>query len=412
VSVIALDGGTSTACKEGGPPVNIGTPTGTYCAGNLAQTTFRWALCSCNDIFQGGNFLKTDGFNSADKKDTSKGTASIGANTVITVSSAALDVGGAAWAYGSATTSNTNPGNIVRQDFLANGPVNAGGLVVGGEAFINGEITGPMTIGGRLHVPNQSYVGSGVTADGGVVIEPVSISPPCDCSSGQIVDVRGIIANGKLQNDNATLGLDPKALDSPAGNVRLDIPCGKYFLSAINSTFNTAIGVHGRAAIFVEGDVRTTTSGTLFINVDPQAELDLFIGGTISLLNRFSLGSPQNPAQTRIYIAGSPIDFSSNSLVGANFYVPNSTFQALSSFDLYGSMFCAKYFGGGETSIHYDRAVLSAGVLCEAGGACRSCRDCANQACIHGQCGRCTTSADCCAPLACVSGVCTGQILQ
>jgi hypothetical protein len=407
------------SCPEGGNPIQIGTGTGTYCSGNLAQVTFRWALCSCNNIEQRGGSLKTDGFNSADKTDNTKGTAGTGANNVITISNAALDVGGAAWAGGTASTTNTNAGappNQVRQDFLANGPVDADRLAVGGDAFINGQIIGPMTIAGRLHVPNQSYVDGAIARE--VVVEPVSIAPPCDCSTGQIVDIAGIIQAAKTQNDNATLGLDPKALDNPSVDRRLDLVCGKYFLSNIRSdncasgsSCNIAIGVHGRVALFVEGDVTTSTSTTLWISVDPQGELDLFIGGKISLLNRFGLGSPQNPAQTRIYIAGSP-EFGSNAVVGGNFYIPNSTFIAPSSLELYGSMFCGKYSGGGETAIHYDRAVLSAGVLCEAAHTCKTCRDCANQACVNGTCGRCSTSADCCAPLACVNGTCTAQLLR
>jgi hypothetical protein len=41
------------------------------------------------------------------------------------------------------------------------------------------------------------------------------------------------------------------------------------------------------------------------------------------------------------------------------------------------------------------------------GTQCNSCIDCNGQACINNVCGSCTSSAQCCAPLTCVGGVCT-----
>ena len=37
---------------------------------------------------------------------------------------------------------------------------------------------------------------------------------------------------------------------------------------------------------------------------------------------------------------------------------------------------------------------------------CGSCTDCANQACVNGTCGSCTSSAQCCPPLLCLGGSC------
>jgi hypothetical protein len=39
-------------------------------------------------------------------------------------------------------------------------------------------------------------------------------------------------------------------------------------------------------------------------------------------------------------------------------------------------------------------------------GGCNTCLDCGGQACNAGQCGACTTSSDCCAPLVCLGGQC------
>jgi hypothetical protein len=242
------------------------------------------------------------------------------------------------------------------------------------------------------------------------------VSQPCDCSPSQLIDISGIINDGKLHNDNAQLGLDSHVFENPPGPRRLDLPCGRYYLTKVTPGYSSTIAVHGRTALFIDGDL-STVRATVGITIDPQAELDLFIGGTILNSTELRLGNIEVPAQFRVYIAGSPVDMSAVSVTAGNFYLPYSTFSSPSNLNLYGSIFAQSFAGQGE--IHYDRGVLSAGAACgtvlpdggtpapDAGTtSCASCRDCANQACIGGKCGACVTSADCCAPLQCISGTC------
>ncbi len=74
----------------------------------------------------------------------------------------------------------------------------------------------------------------------------------------------------------------------------------------------------------------------------------------------------------------------------------------------YGSVIAGSFISSEPTKIHYDQGVLASGGSCADAGqpTCGSCTDCANQACIGGQCGACTDSSQCCAPLECFSGVC------
>src|SRR5208282_236086 len=47
VPTVGLTGQTPS-CPNGGPPLSVNTDAGSVCTGNLAQVTFRWALCSCS----------------------------------------------------------------------------------------------------------------------------------------------------------------------------------------------------------------------------------------------------------------------------------------------------------------------------------------------------------------------------
>src|SRR5262249_9129999 len=50
------------ACVGIGPPINPGGP-GSQCSGNIATTSFTWALCSCTYV-KANQMVYTDGFDS------------------------------------------------------------------------------------------------------------------------------------------------------------------------------------------------------------------------------------------------------------------------------------------------------------------------------------------------------------
>ncbi len=404
-TVALLDGG--PACTGGGPPVDVGDAG--ICTGALAQVTFRWALCSCGDVSPGSP-LVTDAFDSTfgPYQDGGLG-GSVGVNGNFGTGDL-FDFKGTAWVAGDGGMSFGSSGNRVWSDLLLAGPLqNGGDLWVGGNAWLVGGASGTTSIDGTIYTPSASLVGAGVQADGGVVVGPVTVPPPCDCSVSQLIDVAGIVQDGALHNDDATIGLNPDAVNSNGsgygGANRLDLPCGRYYLSAIHAGSAITIAVHGRAAIFVGGDIRM--GSPLSVTIDPQAELDLFVGGTIDSGADISFGSTEVPAQSRIYVAGSSMSLGgSNLVIAGNFYLPNAAFSNGNPMTLYGSMFTGSY-GGGPLTVHYDTAVLSAGQECAVnapdGGAvaCSSCRDCGNQACVNGSCGACRSRLDCCSPYIC-----------
>jgi len=176
------------------------------------------------------------------------------------------------------------------------------------------------------------------------------------------------------------------------------------------------VHVHGRTALYVEGDV--SASSSLAFTLEPDAELDLFVGGTLVASDTFVFGSPNYPALSRAYVAGTAkIALSSDIRLGGELYAPNSEQVVWSAKnDIYGSVFAGSFRASDVTNIHYDRAVLRAGDTCGGGGEgggggsqCGSCQDCHNQACKNGVCGDCATDSDCCSPLVCIAGSCVPQ---
>jgi hypothetical protein len=391
-------------------------------AGCLAQVTFTWALCSCKDVMC-SDVLKTDGFDSTKGPYMPGGLGGgVGVDRSVSVSSL-LDAGGTLRASASTGTSPTSQ-TTVRQELHIGGPVSTSAtMTVANDAFVDGNVSGNVKIGGTLYIPSGDTASGGVT-DMAVVHQPVTVPPPCDCTTPDLLPIASWIAAAKTKNDNASIGLSPTALQNPSGDIHLDLPCGSYYLSGINSSNSVTVAAHGNTALFIDGNV-SASSGISFV-LDPTAQFDILIGGTISASSGLVIGSPAYPALTRTYIASTTtIDLSASGTIAGNVYAAYAPVSLSSDYVQYGALFAGDFNASGSAAIHYDRATVG-GSLCPppplttsgdggsssdggpGGGTttCGTCKDCGNQACVNGTCGQCTSSSDCCAPLICVGGTC------
>ncbi len=410
-------GDAGAACVGGGPPINVPVGPTNECTGALAQTTFTWALCSCTDITFSASVL-IDGYNSATGPYVPGGLGGgVGLNGKFAASVPKIDISGTLWEAADAGMSQEAETEI-HQELHVGGPVYGAALTVRGDAHIAGDVSGApgnpsdpgppyFAIDGGLFVSAGSTVTGKVTYAGPLQTDPNPVTAPCDCANP--IPVADIAKAAATSNDNASIGLDPHLLSSLSTPARLDLPCGAFYFDAMKLTGPLTIVAHGNTAILVGGDLFTTSP--LEITVDPTGTLDVFIAGTISSSNRLTFGNPAYPALERIYI-GTPlgIPFTGDVTLAANLYAAASNLVSWSSAkDIYGSVVAGNFISSQPTRIHYDLGVLSGGAACADAGpppSCGSCKDCGNQACVSGQCGACTTSAQCCAPLECSNGVC------
>lgn len=433
-------------CAGGGPPIYVtdaGSPLD--CAGALAQVTFRWALCSCGDIGTLGGPLFTDGYDSSKGPYIPGGTgAGVGLNGAYS-SGEPTEVWGTLWssAAGGLTTSASF---VVKQGVHVGGPWTMSGATVDLQARVVGDIStsGPAVVNGPLyHSPGATI--SGPFSATSIVQQAITVPPPCDCAAQDLIPVNAIIAAHSTNNDNAAIGLNPAAFDAPLGaDTRLDLPCGHYYLNQIKGGGAITIAAKGNTALYIGGDVDVGSDLTFIL--DPTSEFDVFIGGGLCNSATLNFGSANYPAQMRVYVGGTSgcgqptgayslfLDNPVN--IAANVYAPYGQVFSGANILHYGGIFAGSFENSASTTIHYDRAVLSAGKTCEApppdtsdagsdggtitdggsgtggdggtdaGTPCTSCKDCGNQACVNGACGSCITDSDCCAPLLCVAGVC------
>ena len=385
-------------CAGGGPPITVTNDDGDICLGNLAQTTFRWSLCSCTDLNVSAK-LETDAYDSTTGpyKPGELG-GGVGVDRDVTNWSEAVTVGGTLWIAGTDQYSSSGPPSEIKADMHLGGSWKAStDFSVDGPAYVVGELSG-VTVSGKTEVVQ-------------------SVPVACDCAEDKLVPIAAIVkAHQAPDNDNEAIGLDEAVLESPTSALRLDLPCGNFYFTGIHTSLATTIHVHGRTALYVAGDVEG--SSALAFVLDPGAELDLFVGGTLKVSDTFVFGSPNYPALSRAYVGGTAkIPLSDNVRLAGQLYAPNSEQVVWSAKNaIYGSVFAGSFRSSDVTTIHYDRGVLRAGQDCPGGGEggggsteCGSCEDCHNQACKNGTCGECGVDDDCCSPLVCRQGSCVPQ---
>jgi hypothetical protein len=233
-----------------------------------------------------------------------------------------------------------------------------------------------------------------------------------------LLDVEKLVKTYAVVNDNAEVGFDADALKNFAAQKTIDVPCGRFYLTAMTGNAAVTLKVSGRAALFVGGDINL--AGGLAIELTTAtAELDLFVEGGLSVSGSLNFGDGKTPSRIRLYAGGqNDIQLSGSARFDGNLYAPKARLVTSGNTEVFGSLFARSVSASGSMTVHYDRAILRAGQDCPKApppGAgqpdCKTCRDCNNQACIGGKCGQCRTDADCCAPLTCSKGTCVPRIL-
>jgi hypothetical protein len=320
------------------------------------------SLCSCTDVRVAG-YLST----SSDPANPTAG--GVGAN-------GGLFLEGYARTSGSLKVAGAQPLGFYGYlqtggDLAANGPVemvktgfDAGYLSVDGSASVAGDISllGYAKIGGDLTQPAGSKTPVVLDVGGARHVASVEVAPPCACDPGQVLDIAGMIAGARAQNDNAAIGLAMGALSDVIGVRELILPDGEFYVDSIGGIGVLEVHVTGRSALFVGGDVNST--GLLNVKIDPGGELDLYIGGDLRSIGAGVLGPLDRPGVSRVYVAGS----GDITLVGAtgfagNVYAPHAAIRGIGATVVRGSLFGRSIEIPGYLEVGYDARVQ--GTDCE-----------------------------------------------
>jgi len=246
---------------------------------------------------------------------------------------------------------NSNNGSYY---FCANNPSDphysdshSGSVAVDSPSFsmFNGTIYGDVSTNGGNVTPSSNIVG---TIDNNV---PFTVPP------------------FKLPTDFPLPQPSPTAITT--GNVTITPPfagSAKIPVYYVVSSFTGKLTINqfGSAQTYVAIHVTNDITGK--IDVKTGVHADIFFDGSISVKGRDIVNesgiagnlqfygiSPTDPSISQSVAIAPPGDFS------AAFYVPGADFHLNGNPDVTGAIVCKTYYGNGNTSVHYDRALGNAG---------------------------------------------------
>ncbi len=420
-SASTIGGTRESFCAGTGAPVVVGDSTSITktCAGEIAARTFRSALCACRTVSVAGA-LTTDAGDSSDSSFAADdmGGGAVGTNDVFSVGGK-ISVGGSLTVAGSKGLFLAGGDHEVLGDVSASGRFGAaGGMDISRDFSLDGTLVGAGTLSiGRdlIQTPGelQAFTGS-LEVAGEVVREDVQVDAPCACDAEDLLDVSALVAAAAENNDNDEADLDADALTNVAGEERVELPCGRFYVDSVGGAGALTLVVNGRTALFVEKNV--AMAGSLEVELGTKGELDVFIKGNLVSAGTITFGSEERPAATRVYVAGDQaIALAGRSAFVGNLYAPQAVVTGAGALEVFGSVFAKDFAAAGRATIHYDRAILEAGKTCEAPPTTTTCETCgmcdSSQACMDGACGACEGDSDCCDPLVCVEGRCESLLL-
>jgi len=136
-----------------------------------------------------------------------------------------------------------------------------------------------------------------------------------------------------------------------------------YVLSSL--TRNLTIAQSGMAQTYVAIHVTSDITGSITVNNGVHAAI--FFDGNISVKAR-DIGNPSNLAANLVFYGISPpagvtqtINIAPPGDFAAAFYAPGADFSTNGNPDITGAIVCKTYYGNGNTSVHYDRALDTIG---------------------------------------------------
>ena len=258
-------------CMGAGPPVVVGDRVmmSTRCIGRIAEAVFRHAICTCSDLGLAG-YLYTDSFDSGGSGGSGERGGAVGVN-------GSLGLIGVMRIGDALTLAGTGPlrlvgAHTVRGDLSIQGNLEVVGVLdAERNARVRGSLLalGPFNVRGDLTTPPGSLPLGVIRVDGTRRTAPVDVAPPCACRPEEIFDVASAVNEARTRNDNAAVGLRTDVLSAVVGEVRVELPCGRFYIDQVAGLGSIALTVNGRTALFVGGDFNL--GGFLDVRLGPMA---------------------------------------------------------------------------------------------------------------------------------------------
>ncbi|MBN1946852.1 MAG: hypothetical protein JW797_14355 [Bradymonadales bacterium] len=312
---------------------------------------FEYAVCLCGDLQEVGHGFVTR--SSSWLLGPDSGLASVGINGEMhSVGESDVD-GHLNVANGlRATGQITTQGDLIAGDDSRI----TGTWSVGRDLWVDGDLegVGTLMVDGDLYVSGDFRVGGTVAyrqGHQGFTYRGL----PCDCSPDRLLDVPQIIAAHAEDNDNHLL---PRTIASSD----LVLDAGVYYFSSSDDLVDArSITVRDRVEIYVDDDIETV--GSLDIQIEHGAELELWVSGIIHTVGNLSFSSEDDrrPRAFKLYMGGegSALVSVGDAFFVGSIYAPEVDIQYVGSLEVHGALFANNLHGTGDLMVYYDTDIVA-----------------------------------------------------
>lgn len=319
---------------------DLGTETQySQCPDSPATDAFSETVCICEDFKDIGNLIV--------------GTSRIQDNATLAVNGQTIvmnntQVRGTFIPYGGLDAK----ANVqVTKGISSAGTVSAlGNVEAGSDLDVGGDLTGVgrLEVGGTLRVGGTDrFVGwQDVNATG-----PYGTTPDAPCGCNDIIDVVGLIAAAKTNNDNAAASLPTDINNIGWTDVRLT--SGSYYFSEIRTIGATRFIIDGAVAMYIDGNLDSI--GAEWITLTSGSVLDLYVAGAVRNIGHVALGDKWAPSSFRLYIGGEEecsINVGNQIFNGA-IYAPKADLRYIGNTKIRGAVTAKSILGIGNLVVGY-----------------------------------------------------------
>lgn len=309
-----------------------------------APETFSHALCICEDWVSSGVLAVVPGGHDEDAQ------VRVGVNGTTNLSGLTNIVGSAVF-YGGLTTPAAG--------FDLDGDLaTAGHAEVVGNARVTGnfDVGADLTAAGLLEIKQELRVAGDELLIGGAhnigargpYQEPVM---PCGCEPEQLLDIEGLVAQAKSDNDNDLIDLSTTVVE--VGPRTIHLPTGRYYLESAVLAGVTRLVIEGEVALYVDGTI--DFAGVENFDLEEGAKLDLYVSGSLTTVGSLDAGDADRADDLRIFVGGPDavhIGAGLNTYYGS-IYAPRAEIIYAGVTRIVGSIFARRFTDVGNLRIEY-----------------------------------------------------------
>lgn len=273
----------------------------------------------------------------------------------VTPFEAAIKCTGSFYGLGSAAQVDSYNSKSGPYNFVANNPADprykdsrSGSVEIGTPvAEVNGMLYGNISTNGGTLRPSQYVTG---TIDNNVPFTCPPFKMPTDLPPPQASPT-------SVTSDSGMVSVTPPVPGTPQNPTY-------YLLSALSG--NLIINPVGSAQTYVA--IHVTNNLTAHVTIKNNVHVKIFVDGNIDVKAR-DIDNESNLAANLQYYSISPVNPATSQFIhiappgnfAATFYAPSADVVLNGNPDLIGAIVCKTFYGNGNTSWHYDRALDTEG---------------------------------------------------